>query len=273
MAIFGYSVIDSICRTALLSYGSLLFSFVIGLAPLLLSSAPAWSRLEHAVDWLRLAALQVVALAALLQRRHNAGMLVLLLVQAVCLHRVASCGGRDNGVSLLARVVLFEWFGWAALFQFGNTNSTATIDISGAYTGLSSYNPALVGALTWFILYTGPLLYAVAALASTLRAHAPRRDAELTTLTTAATTTALIGAVAERALLTAGTTQAAVGALYAGVFSLVCVLLRHHLFVWSVVSPKYVYVVGAASLLAVKLLLAALLAFATRARTRVKAKQ
>jgi hypothetical protein len=67
--------------------------------------------------------------------------------------------------------------GRAAFFQFGNTNSTATIDINGAYTGLSEYYMLLVGALAWFILYTGPLLHYVAAHAATLRPLA-RFDAD-----------------------------------------------------------------------------------------------
>ena len=37
-------------------------------------------------------------------------------------------------------------------------------------------------------------------------------------------------------------------ALIAGVFSIVCIALRHHLFVWSVVSPKYLYIIAAVSL-------------------------
>ena len=57
-----------------------------------------------------------------------------------------------------------------------------------------------------------------------------------------------------------------VDALTAGVFSAVAVVLRQHLFVWSVVSPKFVYIVGAASTALVKCAVALALLDALRRR-------
>ena len=133
----------------------------------------------------------------------------------------------ENTSSVWVLSVAFEWFGMAAMFQLGNSNSTATIDISGAYTGLDAYHRPLVAAFVWLIVYSGPALHFLALLA-----HVAAQRAR-----------ALRALSAELALL-AGARHA----LTAGVFSVVCVALRHHLFVWSVVSPKYLYLLGAASL-------------------------
>lgn len=63
--------------------------------------------------------------------------------------------------ALLVQTVLAQ----AAYFAFGNSNSLATIDISGAYTGLTAYNEAAVALLTLLVGYSGPLLCLLASLA------------------------------------------------------------------------------------------------------------
>lgn len=69
--------------------------------------------------------------------------------------------GAGLAEALLVQTVLAQ----ASYFAFGNSNSLATIDIAGAYTGLTAYNETAVGLLTFLIGYTGPLLCLLATLA------------------------------------------------------------------------------------------------------------
>ena len=96
-----------------------------------------------------------------------------------------------------AMVLLFMWCGRAAFFALGNSNSVATVDLSGAYTGtprclfcfsvcafvnkvclcvrvvlmtgLTSYQPVLVGVLTLVSLYGVPTVFALQAVVAYLR--------------------------------------------------------------------------------------------------------
>ena len=134
----------------------------------------------------------------------------------------------------------FDWFGVAGMFQLGNSNSTATIDISGAYAGLGAFHRPLVAALVWLTLYSAPALHTAAALATP---HARM-----------------------------GVRAAALGvgrhALAAAAFCAVCLALRHHLFVWSVVSPKLLYVAGGATLALAQAAALAAVAVAAQSGTR-----
>jgi hypothetical protein len=154
--------------------------------------------------------------------------------------------------------------------------------VNGAYTGLHTYYAPLVGALGWVILFTGPLLHYVGMLASHVAVDAADSDVSATSVTSdtsAVSVTSeeqLASRVRARALWQRVIDDACrrvavcvgvstlVDVCVAGVFSAISVALRHHLFVWSVVSPKYVYVVGGASVALCKLLLAALLLLALR---------
>lgn len=185
-------------------------------------------------DFVALATLAFVALGSLLHRGPNGPLLSLFVAQGALLHRVMQRSG-----SPWVRALAFEWFGVAALFQLGNSNSTATIEVSGAYTGFDEFYEPLTGAFVWLIMYTGPFLFLLMMCVSVLE-HAPAGASTLFAVAAAATSS--------RAAVTAG------------LFSVYCIALRHHLFVWSVMSPKYLYVAGGASVTAVQVLLSASLA-------------
>ena len=96
----------------------------------------------------------------------------------------------------------------AAFFALGNSNGISTVDLGGAYTGVGAYSPVVVGVLVFLSTWSGPLLVAL-----------PR---------------------AERGQKTAFI-MLAWAAWAAAVYSAVAVVMAEHLFVWSVFSPKYIY--------------------------------
>jgi ethanolaminephosphotransferase len=134
------------------------------------------------------------------------------------------------------RALVFEWFGIAALYQLGNSNSTATIEISGAYTGFDEFYQVVTGGLVWLIVYTGPFLFFLMHCASALDA------------------TSQAGGAVAQSFAVSSTLTSGRAALTAGLFSIYCIALRHHLFVWSVMSPKYLYVVGGTSVVLLQVL-------------------
>ena len=93
-------------------------------------------------------------------------------------------------------------------FQLGGSNSLATIDVGAGYTGLTDFNPVLVTLLMAVHTYSGSLIALLSA---------------------ATTTPTLVQAL-----------PATLG-LELTMFCLVATLLRHHLFVWTVFSPKLLY--------------------------------
>ncbi|KAK4650783.1 major facilitator superfamily transporter protein [Podospora pseudocomata] len=120
---------------------------------------------------------------------------------------------------------------YASFFAQGGSNAISSIDLSSAYNGIATYNATFVGILTFLSNWAGPVYWAVATVILLLskRQHllSRRRGGEegnvyklhvsLMTVFITAATAAVMGA---------------------------CGVLRDHLFIWTVFSPKYLYVVA-----------------------------
>jgi ethanolaminephosphotransferase len=100
-----------------------------------------------------------------------------------------------------------------AFFYLGNSNGLATVSVAAGYTGVAAYWPPVVGSLLAIHTYSGPLI---------VYAHY------------AATNGRTAAAVLAETYFYLAAGQAAV-------FSLLCTALRFHLFVWTVFSPKLLY--------------------------------
>ena len=97
-----------------------------------------------------------------------------------------------------------------AFFYLGNSNSLASIQVGAAYTGVASFHPVTVTSLLALHTYTGPLL--VASLPS------PH------TSSSQLVSVLLLYTLTEMTL-----------------FCAISTAMRHHLFVWTVFSPKLLY--------------------------------
>lgn len=105
---------------------------------------------------------------------------------------------------------------YMTFFAFGGSNAISSVDLSSAYNGIGSYNIILVGILTFMSNWAGPIWWA-----SATRLLRPNQDS--------------MGKRDRISLLTFYATTTLLSAMAA------CTVLRTHLFIWTVFSPKFLY--------------------------------
>lgn len=112
---------------------------------------------------------------------------------------------------------------FSSFFALGGSNSISSIDLSNAYNSIDGYGFAAVGFLTFAGNWAGPVWW-MFATSSLILGHERQRHKSifrrhLWLITTLATGAALA-------------------------VMLACTMLRAHLFIWTVFSPKYLYCVA-----------------------------
>jgi ethanolamine phosphate transferase 2 subunit G len=144
----------------------------------------------------------------------------------------------------------------AAFFASGGSNAISSVDLSNSYNGVSDYNVVLVGILTFVNNWAGPIWWTsgtallIVEGAST-QVHPgdhpgaePKPVSEAGDRSRPTTNTATrgknFGSPYEAfstyfALMTVFATVSTSGVMIA------CTILREHLFIWTVFSPKYLY--------------------------------
>ncbi len=109
---------------------------------------------------------------------------------------------------------------YMSFFAFGGTNAISSIDLSSAYNGVSGYNVLAVGILTLVSNWAGPIYWtsATSMILVNLQKKGERNVFQkyliLMTIFTACSLCFIMAA---------------------------CTVLRTHLFIWTVFSPKYLY--------------------------------
>lgn len=111
-------------------------------------------------------------------------------------------------------------FQYLSFFAFGGSNAISSIDLSSAYNGVSGYNVIAVGILTFVSNWAGPVFWTSATNLMLLRLHQKGHKNVLRQ---------------HLALLTLFVTSSLFFVMAA------CTMLRTHLFIWTVFSPKYLY--------------------------------
>ena len=127
---------------------------------------------------------------------------------------------------------------YASFFALGGSNAISSVDLSNAYNGVAGYNVGAVGVLTFVSNWAGPVWWTSA----TMLLLSKKQD-KLTFKEN--------GAVVRRddreapsrrlqyvALLTTFTSSSVLSVMLA------CTMLRTHLFIWTVFSPKYLYIMA-----------------------------
>ncbi|XP_028754540.1 GPI ethanolamine phosphate transferase 2 isoform X1 [Neltuma alba] len=176
-------------------------------------------------------------LQLLLQQPINAMPVLLLFVQVLASMLTFSFSElhREQWVEIMALCYL----GSAGHFALGNSNTLATIDVAGAFIGISSHSTFLSGLLMFIITYASPMLFYVSmvlyiSVKDTVYSLISKDGNSGEVLKTVLGLSCLVPLSMNSVLLTA--------------YTIVLLLMRNHLFIWSVFSPKYVYVcVGTAS--------------------------
>ncbi|CAI0419877.1 unnamed protein product [Linum tenue] len=171
-------------------------------------------------------------LQLLLQQGINAMPILLLMVQILGSMLCYSQSGQYH--TELVEVASLYYLGMAGHFALGNSNTLATIDVAGAFIGISSHSIFLSGILMFIITYASPLLFLLSLVMfnSVKTTHYLANDAHTVNsgqlLKTMLGFPCLVPLCLNSILLTS--------------YTVVLVLMRNHLFVWSVFSPKYLYV-------------------------------
>jgi ethanolaminephosphotransferase len=115
-------------------------------------------------------------------------------------------------------------FQYTSFFALGGSNSISSVDLSNAYNGVSDYNVGAVGMLTFFGNWAGPVWWSMTTLLVLF---------EGTDSTT--TTSIFIKHLCYMSLVTAINVVSVMVA---------CTMLRTHLFIWTVFSPKYLFTIA-----------------------------
>ncbi|MCO5584199.1 hypothetical protein L7F22_038122 [Adiantum nelumboides] len=170
-------------------------------------------------------------LQLLLQQPVNSVPVLLLLLQLICCLIFFKLSGPT--VDFWMKFVTLYVMGSSGHFGMGNTNTLATVDVAGAYIGLNQHSIFLSGLLAFVITYAAPLLYMLGVLlmvslaevdASVEAHHGSRGHFLFETIALSCNIPLLLSSVI---LLS---------------FTLVMLLMQGHLFIWSVFSPKYIYI-------------------------------
>ncbi|XP_011874457.1 PREDICTED: GPI ethanolamine phosphate transferase 2 isoform X2 [Vollenhovia emeryi] len=153
-------------------------------------------------------------ISAMLHQPYNVILLPMQMVASSTLDSVL----RENDLLDLG-ILLHYWLGNVFYFYQGNSNSLASIDVAAGYVGLRSYMPFVTGAYLIVNTYSAPVL-AYFLLVYYRQLHQTHR----------------MDVVARTSR-----TYIAWRLLTITVYMIVVVSQRHHLFVWSVFSPKLLY--------------------------------
>ncbi|KAG6549640.1 hypothetical protein Mapa_008618 [Marchantia paleacea] len=171
-------------------------------------------------------------LQLLLQQSVNAAPIALLLLQllmAVNLFHTAHAWA-PRWISILT----LHWLGASGHFGLGNSNTLATVDVAGAYIGLSSHSTVLSGILAFFITYGSPLLYMQGLLLTTSRPRALEEKKISKFLQPWLLEDIILPCILPLAM----------NSIFLTAFTGVLYVMQDHLFVWSVFSPKYLYAIA-----------------------------
>lgn len=159
-------------------------------------------------------------ISALLHKPHNA------ILVPVCVWTLERCFKscdklfRENN-AVMYKVILSYWLGRAFFFLQGNSNNLASIDLTPGYIGLDSYNPIIVGLLVTINTYSGPILCYILLLHNVFNESDMKKNS------------IIIG----RVIYITATTAVFPLAIYIFVMT----LMRSHIFIWTVFSPKILY--------------------------------
>lgn len=199
-------------------------------------------------------------------RAPNVPLFLLLEVQRFCFaHLLPSPASTTKSTSQALPVAFTSLLlSQATYFAFGGSNSISSIDLSNAYNGVADYNIVAVGVLLFASNWAGAVWWCSAAV--TLLLPRPESETSFASKENPDRGNGRVWVEQERAKLRADATAAAIPpisqaeptdtqdswTLYTTATtaftaaSLVavmaaCTLLRTHLFIWTVFSPKYLY--------------------------------
>lgn len=169
-------------------------------------------------------------LQSLLQQPVNAVVTLLILMQIFASFLFFSQGMLQQ--KQWVEVAVLYYIGMAGHFALGNSNSLATVDVAGAFIGISNYSALLSGILMFIITYASPTLLL---LSMVMYISIKNQDIAPSSQNVDS------GYVLKRTLGLPCLVPLTINSILLIAYTIVLILMRNHLFVWSVFSPKYLY--------------------------------
>jgi len=180
----------------------------------------------------------IIILSLLVHKLKNVFLFTLFGIQLdFYIQFITDKGQCYSNISVWQLVISFLLLGFSAFFSLQNSNSFATIDLAGAYTGLTKENIFISSMIAFFMLYTGPLLYNIAMFKLLARIF----YWNIVTTSTLQIPKEYQNCIVSKMLLTWSYVTFTIRAVILWFTCLILCLMKHHLFVWSVFSPKYFY--------------------------------
>ncbi|GKC09390.1 GPI ethanolamine phosphate transferase 2 isoform X1, partial [Tanacetum coccineum] len=171
-------------------------------------------------------------LQLLLQQPVNTMPIALLLVQIIATIYYVSHVGSD--VKQWVEIAAIYYLGMTGHFSLGNTNTLATIDVAGAFIGISSHSTVLSGLIMFVITFASPMLSLLSMVMSISMKdiNALLKAREVNT-----------GQLLKMILGFPCLVPLGINSVLLVAYTIILLLMRNHLFIWTVFSPKYIYVV------------------------------
>lgn len=184
----------------------------------------------------------LISIAFLLSRRHNFFYLISNVIMETSLNSIAN----SLKLSLTSRAILYATFAQSSFYNQGNSNSFSSIDVRPAFYGQTSFNIYLSIPLVLFATYSTQIYWTMKLLQRVQEAKTNKKCAELESRND--NNESIVMYISDFVI--------ARNFLNLSYYMFVCLVLRNHLFIWSVISPKllYLFVTNNVLLVTVKLI-------------------
>ncbi|XP_076680624.1 GPI ethanolamine phosphate transferase 2, catalytic subunit-like isoform X3 [Andrena cerasifolii] len=156
-----------------------------------------------------------IMITAMLHRPHNVILVPLQIIFSGVIHGII-----NDSIAHQVNTFVYTWMGNVFYFYQGNSNSLATIDVAVGYVGMSSYMPLVNGSLLIINVLSAPVLAYLLLIYHAILKY-PYDTREIVTRISKTYITWRLFPVA--------------------IYTIIISIQRHHLFVWSVFSPKLLY--------------------------------
>lgn len=207
-------VVDFAARYPLMSLARVVFLGLANLVGASLYMEKPWTSRQHMSSFLE-SLHAIISLFLITQTRTvNIPLFLIFHFQVKMLQRGSTFDPFERLLTML-------YMQYSSFFAFGGTNAISSVDLSNAYNGVGGYNVLAVGVLTFVSNWVGPVWWA-SATACVLNPGDFGLQKKFD----------YFGALTLFAMVHAFMVMAA------------CLLLREHLFIWTVFSPKYLYMMA-----------------------------
>eukprot|EP00252_Welwitschia_mirabilis_P003773 TRINITY_DN13822_c0_g2_i1.p1 TRINITY_DN13822_c0_g2~~TRINITY_DN13822_c0_g2_i1.p1 ORF type:complete len:318 (+),score=20.07 TRINITY_DN13822_c0_g2_i1:111-956(+) len=172
-------------------------------------------------------------LQQLLQQPVNSFPIAILLFQLLSITKYFLHSGWEHREWIMGTI--FYCLGMSGHFGLGNSNSLATVDVAGAYIGLSKHSTVISGTLAFIITYASPFLFLFGQqlYSSFLWGNYHTSFDEVDGISRYL----FLKIIRIPCLL-----PLCLNSVVLVTFTIILYLMKDHLFIWSVFSPKYLYV-------------------------------